>query len=366
MPSTLFSPFPLRGVTLENRIVVAPMCQYMSKDGVPGDWHLVHLGQFAQASPGLILMEATGVTPEGRITPGCLGLYSDESEAALSRIAAFSRSVGTSKIGIQLNHAGRKASTAAPWDGGGELMTAEAWQAAAPSSLPYLPTWRVPHAMTIEDIDAVKRAFADAARRAARIDLDVIEVHAAHGYLLHQFMSPLSNQRTDRYGGSLENRIRLTLEVFQAVRDAFPAAKPVIVRISATDWVEGAWDLASSIVLARALKTMGCDLIHVSSGGLDQRQKIVPGPGYQVGFSEAIRRDAGIATMAVGQITEPIQAETILRSGQADLVALARSVLWNPRWSWHAALALGDEVALPVPYARCHPAMRSKPFVTRS
>ena len=365
MASTLFSPHSLRGLTLANRIVVAPMCQYMARDGVPGDWHMVHLGQFAQASPGLVMIEASGVVPEGRITPGCPGIYSDESEAAFARIVGFMRSVGTSKIGIQLAHAGRKASTAAPWDGGGEVTDEEGWQVVAPSALPYLPAWRTPHALTLDDIEVLKQAYVDATRRAERIGLDLIEIHAAHGYLLHQFMSPLSNRRDDRYGGSLENRIRLPLEIFEAVRGAFPANKPVIVRISASDWVEGGWDLESSVVLAKELKALGCDMIDVSSGGLDQRQKIVPGPGYQVEFSETIRREADIATMAVGQITQAIQAESILRSGQADLVALARGMLWDPRWPWHAALELGEEFALPSPYARAHPAMRSKPFVTR-
>lgn len=365
MASTLFTPYPLRDTTLTNRIVVAPMCQYMARDGVPGDWHMVHLGQFAQASPGLILIEATGVVPEGRITPGCPGLYSDACEEAFARIVGVMRSFGTSKIGIQLAHAGRKASTAAPWDGAGEVTDDEGWQVVGPSAMPYLPAWRTPHAMTIEDIEALKQAYVDAVHRAERIGLDVIEVHAAHGYLLHQFLSPLSNQRNDRYGGSLVNRMRLTLEVFEAVRGAWPSHKPVIVRISATDWVEGGWDLASSVILSRELKAVGCDMIDVSSGGLDQRQKIVPGPGYQVEFSETIRREAGIATMAVGQITQAIQAETILRSGQADLVALARGMLWDPRWPWHAALELGEEFPLPAPYARAHPGMRSKPFITR-
>ncbi len=365
MAGMLFTPYSLRGLTLANRIVVAPMCQYMATDGVPGDWHLVHLGQFAQASPGLLMIEATGVTPEARITPGCPGLYSDACEDAFARIVKVCRAIGQTKIGIQLAHAGRKASTAAPWDGGGEVTDEQGWQVVAPSAVPYLPAWRTPHALTIEDIAELKQAYVDATKRAERIGLDLIEVHAAHGYLLHQFLSPLSNRRDDRYGGSLENRMRLVLEVFQAIRDTFPAEKPVIVRISATDWVEGGWDIPSSVILARELKALGCDMIDVSSGGLDQSQKIVPGPGYQVDFSDQIRRESGIATMAVGQITQAIQAETIVRSGQADLVALARGMLWDPRWTWHAAVELGEELALPAPYARANPALRSKPFVTR-
>lgn len=367
MSSLLFTPLPIGKLSLPNRIVVAPMCQYMATDGVPGDWHLVHLGQFAQSGPGLILVEATGVETEGRITPGCTGLYSDESEAAFARIIGFCRSVGESRIGIQLGHAGRKASTKRPWEGAGQIRRADGgWPTSAPSAVPYLETWETPAALDDAGLARVRNAFADAARRAARAGFDLIEVHAAHGYLLHQFLSPLSNTREDAYGGSLENRCRFPLEVFQAVRDAFPADRPVILRLSATDWVEGGWDLAQSVAFAKALKRAGCDMIHVSSGGLDQRQQIVPGPGYQVDFAHEIRRQADMPVMAVGQITEPIQAETILRSGQADAVALARGMLWDPRWVWHAAKELGEEIALPAPYARSNPAMRGKPFITRS
>lgn len=365
MTAALFTPYVLSGLPLPNRVVVSPMCQYMAQEGVPGDWHLVHLGQFAQASPGLIMVEATGVVPEGRITPRCTGLYSDESERAFARIVSAMRALGGSRVGIQLSHAGRKASTLAPWDGGGEVPGAEAWQTVAPSAIPYLPGWRAPRAMTLDDIEALKASFADAARRAARCGFDLVELHAAHGYLLHQFLSPLTNRRADRYGGPLENRMRLTLEVFAAVRAAVGEAMPVIVRISATDWVEDGWDLASSVVLARELKALGCEMIDVSSGGLDQSQKIVAGPGYQAAFSGTIRCEAAIATMAVGQITQAIQAETILRSQQADLVALARGMLWNPRWTWHAAAELGEEMELPAPYARANPALRGRPFVTR-
>lgn len=364
MAGTLFTPLDLRDVRLINRVVVAPMCQYMATDGVPSDWHLVHLGQFALASPGLILVEATGVNAEGRISPGCTGLYSDESESAFARIVRFCRSVGRSRIGVQLSHAGRKASTTAPWDGGGEVEGG-GWQTVAPSAVPYLPGWQVPVALDAEAIARVKQDFVAAARRAVRIGMDLVELHAAHGYLLHQFLSPITNRRTDAYGGSLEKRMRFPLEVFEAVRAIFPAEKPVIVRLSATDWIDGGWDVASSVALCRELKSLGCDMVHVSSGGLDQRQKIVVGPGYQVGFSETIRREAEIATIAVGQITQPLQAETIVRTGQADLVALARGMLWDPRWTWRAAVELGDEIDLPAPYARSNPALRGKPFVTR-
>ena len=364
MASHLFSPMTLRGVTLPNRIAVAPMCQYSAEGGVPNDWHLVHLGSFAQSGPGLIIAEATGVEPQGRITPACTGLYSDACEDGFARILRFARSVGNSRFGIQLAHAGRKASTAPPWEGGGQV-TSGGWQTESASAIPYLPGWDAPLALDRAGMDRVTAAFAQAATRAARIGVDLIEVHAAHGYLLHQFLSPLTNQRTDAYGGSLDNRMRFPLAVFAAVRAAFPADRPVILRLSATDWIEGGWDLAQSVTFAQALRDLGCDMIHVSSGGLDQRQAIVPGPGYQVAFCEAIRRGAGVPTMAVGQITDAVQAETILRTGQADMVALARGMLWDPRWTWRAAVELGEELALPAPYARANPALRATPFVTR-
>jgi NADPH2 dehydrogenase len=361
----LFSPIKLRDVTIANRITVSPMCQYAATDGVPGDWHLVHLGQFAQAGPGLIFVECTGVEPHGRITTGCTGLYDDACEVAFARILRFMRSVGPGKIGIQLGHAGRKGSTVAPWQGGGYLEGTEAWVTESASDVPYLPGWPAVRAMDDASLQRVRTAFAEAARRADRAGFDIVEVHVAHGYLLHQFLSPLTNRRTDGYGGSLEARMRYPLDVFRAVRAAFPKEKPVLVRLSATDWIDGGWDLTQSITFCQALKDAGCDMVDVSSGGLEQRQKIVTGPGYQVGFAETIRREAGLPTMAVGQITDPVQAETIVASGQADMVALARGMLWDPRWAWRAALALGEEVSLPAAYARCNPALRSKPFVIR-
>lgn len=364
MASRLFSPITLRGVTVPNRIAVAPMCQYSATDGVPNDWHLVHLGQFAQSGPGLIIAEATGVEPAGRITPACTGLYSDACEAGFARIVAFARSVGNSRFGIQLAHAGRKASTSAPWLGGGPVAEG-GWQTCSSSDLPFLVGWPAPQALDAAGMAQVTAAFADAAVRAARIGVDLIEVHAAHGYLLHQFLSPLSNHRTDAYGGALENRMRFPLEVFAAVRASFPADRPVLLRLSATDWIEGGWDLTQAVAFARALRDMGCDMIHVSSGGLDQRQAIVTGPGYQVDFCDVIRHEAGVPTMAVGQITGAQQAETILRSGQADMVALARGMLWDPRWCWRAAVELGEELSMPAPYARANPALRGTPFVTR-
>lgn len=365
MPSTLFKPIELRGVQVPNRITVAPMCQYSATDGVPSDWHLVHLGQFAQSGPGLIFVEATGVEAEGRITPGCTGLYDDATEAGFARIVAFMNSVGHSVVGIQLGHSGRKGSTVAPWEGGGLIEGPEAWKTECASAVPYLPGWPEPRAMDAAAVNRVKAAFVDAAKRADRAGFDVIQLHIAHGYLLHQFLSPITNQRTDNYGGSPENRMRFPLEIFEAVRATFPDEKPVMVRLSATDWIEGGWDVDQSVVLCQALKDLGCDMVDVTSGGLDQRQKITVGPGYQVGFSERIRREAQIPTMAVGQITDPVQAETILMSGQADMVALARGMLWDPRWTWKAAVAMGEEIALPAPYARCNPALRATPFVSR-
>lgn len=365
MPSNLFSPITLRGVTIPNRITVAPMCQYSAVDGVANDWHLVHLGQFAQSGSGLIFTEATGVEANGRITPDCTGLYDDATEAAFARIVGFMKSVGEMTVGIQLGHSGRKGSTVAPWLGGGLIEGDGAWQTECASSVPYLPGWPEPLAMDMAAMERVKAAFVDATQRANRAGFDVIQLHVAHGYLLHQFLSPVTNQRDDEYGGSPENRMRYPLEIFEAVRAAFPHDKPVMVRLSATDWIDGGWDLPQSVAFCSKLKVLGCDMIDVTSGGLDQRQEITVGPGYQVGFAQAIRDGADIPTMAVGQITDPVQAETIVATGQADMVALARGMLWDPRWTWKAAVALGEEIALPAPYSRCNPALRSKPFVTR-
>ncbi len=365
MASTLFSPITLRGLTIPNRITVAPMCQYSAKDGVPQDWHMVHLGQYALSGSGLIFTEATGVEPDGRITLGCTGLYDDKTENAFARIVSFMKSVGDMSIGIQLGHAGRKGSTIEPWLGGGMIEGEGAWHPQAPSAVPYLPGWPPPDPMDDADMDRIKQAFIDATHRADRAGFDVVQVHVAHGYLLHQFLSPITNTRVDAYGGNLEARMRYPLEVFKAVREAFPDKKPVMVRLSASDWIEGGWDIEQSIEFCHALKEMGCDMVDVSSGGVDQSQQITAGPGYQVDFSARIRAEAGMPTMSVGQITDPIQAETILRTGQADMVALARGMLWDPRWTWKAAVALDEEIALPAPYARCNPKLRATPFVSR-
>lgn len=366
MSPQLFTPLQLGGLTIPNRIVVSPMCQYAATDGVPGKWHLAHLGQFAMSGPGTIFVEATGVEPQGRITPGCTGLYDDACEAAFTDIVSFMKSIGDVRVGIQLSHAGRKGSTVAPWEGGGLIEGEGAWITDAPSDVPYLPGWPSPRAMDEAGLLRVRDAFVDAAKRADRAGFDLIELHVAHGYLLHQFLSPITNRRDDQYGGSVENRMRYPLEVFNAVRQIFPAEKPIMVRLTATDWIEGGWDMEGSLAFAKALKQAGCDIVDVTSGGLDQRQKITTGPGYQVGFAETIRREVDMPVIAVGQITDPVQAETIIATGQADLVALARGMLWDPRWTWKAALELGAEIALPAPYARCNPALAATPFVKRS
>ncbi len=364
MTSQLFTPIRLRGLELANRIMLAPMCQYSADDGSATDWHLMHLGQFAVSGAGLVLVEASGVEREGRITPGCAGLYSDENEQALARIVRFFRDHGSARIGIQLAHAGRKGSTEVPWAGGAPLAAdaPRAWQTVSACALPYGPGWPTPHALDEAGLRRIVRAFAASAERAARLGFDLLEIHSAHGYLLHQFLSPLSNRRQDAYGGTPENRMRLALEVFEAVRAVWPEQKPLGVRFSATDWIEGGWDLADAVAYAQALKARGCDFVDVSSGGLAPAQQIVSAPGYQTGFAAEIRRATGLTTIAVGRITEPMQAETILRSGQADMVALARGMLYDPRWPWHAAAALGAQAAFPPQYQRCHPSLQGEPI----
>jgi len=362
MDNVLFSPFRLRGLTMGNRVVVAPMCQYSATNGLAGDWHLMHMGQFAVAGNGLFITEATAVSPEGRISDRCLGLYSDDHERALGRVVAFCKQWGNTPIGIQLAHAGRKGSSAAP--GGGRPpgpLGPDGWPTVAPSAVPFAAGWPAPRTLDADGLEGVRRAFVEAARRAARAGFDLIELHAAHGYLLHQFLSPLSNKRTDAYGGSLENRLRFPLEVFDAVRAVWPADRPLGVRVSATDWVDGGWTVDDTVALARALKARDCDFIHVSSGGTSMDATIPGGPGYQVPFAARIRAESGLAVIAVGLITGARQAETIVRSGQADLVALARAMLFNPHWTWQAAAALGAEATYPYQYARAHPSFRGMP-----
>ncbi len=349
--SKLFSPITLRGATFENRIVVSPMCQYSSIDGNANDWHVVNLGHFALSGPGLAMFEATHVSPEGRITDRDLGLYSDDNEAAISRVVAFIRRWTKSKIGVQLAHAGRKGSTLPPWEGGGPATGDHAYQTVAPSALPF-DGWHTPKALDEAGLQKVRDDFASAAKRAERLDLDTIELHFAHGYLAHQFLSPLSNVRTDAYGGSLENRMRFPIELFERVRAVWPERKPLGVRISATDWVEDGWDVEQSIAFVKELQKRGCDFVDVSSGGLSPDQKILLGPGYQVPFSDAIKKATGMTTWAVGLITEPKQAEEIVASGKADFVVLARAFIRNPNWVWDAADELGGQSFVPPEYLR--------------
>ena len=354
MSSALFTPIQINSLELPNRIIVAPMCQYSAIDGSMTDWHLSHLGQIAMAGPALIIIEATGVEPEGRITHGCTGLYSEENEAAMRRVINFCREVGHSRIAIQLNHAGRKASSNLPWKGGKSLALGEdAWQAFAPSAVPISDGWHMPQALDEAGLARIREAFIDSTRRAARLGLDAVELHAAHGYLLHTFLSPVSNKREDQYGGSFDNRVRFPLEILSAVRKAWPAEKPLIVRLSATDWIEGGWSLEQSIALAPLLEEAGCDVIHVSSGGVSPHQQLPSnGPGYQTGLAAAIRQHTSLPVIAVGMITDPVQAEHILTSGQADMVALAREFLRNPRWVWQAAQRLGGSSSVPPQYLR--------------
>ncbi|WP_048439882.1 NADH:flavin oxidoreductase/NADH oxidase [Caenimonas sp. SL110] len=356
--SRLFEPWVLGGLSLSNRIVIAPMCQYSADQGSATDWHQIHLGHLALSGAAMLILEATAVSAVGRITPADLGLYSDANEAALARVVQSIRAHSPIAIAIQLAHAGRKGSSQAPWNGGAQIAPGEptGWLAEAPSAVPHAQTEIAPAALERTGLQRVKADFVRATERAARLGLDGIEVHGAHGYLLHQFLSPIANKRTDEYGGSLENRMRFPLEVFDAVRAAFPADKPVWMRVSATDWVEGGWDLEQTIALGRQLKARGCAGIHVSSGGVSPAQKIKVAPGYQVPFAERIKAETGLPTIAVGLITEPAQAQEIIASGKADAVALARAILYNPRWPWHAAAQLGAHVFAPKQYWRSQPA----------
>jgi 2,4-dienoyl-CoA reductase-like NADH-dependent reductase (Old Yellow Enzyme family) len=352
----LFSPLQLRGVTLPNRIAVSPMCQYSCEEGFATDWHLVHLGSRAVGGAGLVIVEATAVSAEGRISPQDHGIWLDAHIPMLRRITDFIHSQ-RSNAGIQLAHAGRKASTQRPWDGDSVVPVSEGgWtNVFAPSAIPFSEKYPMPIALDAAGIRKVVDDYAAATRRAREAGFDLIEIHSAHGYLLHEFLSPLSNQRTDDYGGSFENRIRALLEVVAAVRSEWPEDRPLFVRISATDWAEGGWDADQSVALARILKDRGVDLIDCSSGGLVANAKIPIGPGYQVPFAERVRKEAGIATGAVGMITEPAQADTIIRSEQADIVLLAREMLRDPYWPLHAAQTLGQKIGWPVQYLRAAP-----------
>ena len=353
----LFTPYSLGDLRLPNRIVIPPMCQYSTDGhGNATDWHLIHLGSLALSGAGLLIIEATAVEPEGRISPDDLGLWSEANAAALGKVIEGVRHHSAMPLAIQLAHAGRKASSAVPW-AGGQLLSAEqgGWPCVAPSAVPYSDAEPAPLALDADGLVRVRDAFVAAARRAAAIGLDCIELHGAHGYLLHEFLSPITNRRADAYGGNLENRLRFPLEVFDAVRAVFPAGKPVGMRISATDGVDGGWDLDQSVALAHALKARGCDFIHVSSGGLSPLQKFALGPGYQVPYAARIRAESGLPTIAVGLITDAEQAEAIVADGQADLVGVARSMMYDPHWPWHAAARLGAQVEAPRQYWRSAP-----------
>jgi 2,4-dienoyl-CoA reductase-like NADH-dependent reductase (Old Yellow Enzyme family) len=348
----LFSPLPLRSVTLRNRIAVSPMCQYSAADGRANDWHLVHLGARAVGGAGLVIFEATAVEPRGRISPADLGLWEDPQIEPLARVVSFVQAQGA-VAAIQLAHAGRKAGVKAPWEGGTPVPAAEGgWTPVAPSALPFAPGHPTPLALDEAGLRAIVAGFAAATRRAAAAGFRAVEVHAAHGYLLHQFLSPVSNRREDAYGGSFENRTRLVREVVSAVRAEWPDALPLLVRISATDWVENGWDVEQSVELARALGPLGVDLVDVSSGGLVATAQVPAGPGYQTGFAERLRREASVPTGAVGGITSPEQADHVVRSGQADLVLLARELLRDPQFPLRAARALGQEGPWPRQYLR--------------
>ena len=355
--SKLFSPLKIGELELANRIVVAPMCQYSAEAGCMTNWHVIHLGNLALSGAALLMIEATGVTPEGRITYADVGLYDDATEQAMGRVLDSLRRWSDMPIGIQLAHAGRKASTEIPWKGGGQIAPDDphGWRTESASAVPFLETELAPVALDRDGLKRVREAFAEAARRSARLELDAVQIHGAHGYLLHQFLSPLSNRRDDAYGGSLENRMRFPLEVFDAVREAFPAGRPVSMRVSGTDWADGGWDIDQTVAFAQALEARGCSAIHVSSGGLTPAQQIPIGPSYQVPLARAVKQAVKMPVIAVGLITEFEQAEAILGTGDADLVALARGLLYDPRWPWHAAAHFGAQVKAPPQYLRSQP-----------
>src|SRR5579885_3070253 len=341
MASVLFSPITLRGLTLPNRVVVSPMCQYNSDNGSANDWQLMHLGNMSLGCAGLVMTEMTNVCPQGRITPKCAGMWSDENEKALKRVHDFCRTYGVAKLGVQLAHAGRKGPTTPPAAGGKPILTKE-------------------------DIKRLLAEFAAAAKRVDRIGYDLIELHGAHGYLAHQFLSPLSNKRTDEYGGSTENRMRFAIEMYEAVRAVWPEHKPLGMRVSATDWVDGGWTPEETVLLAKELKKRGMDYMDVSSGGLDPRQKIPLAPGYQVPFAEKVKKESGMTVATVGLIAGYQQAEDIVASGKADMICLARGAMWDPRWAWHAAEELGAETPYAPKMMGCHPKLRPQLFPKRA
>lgn len=353
----LFQPIDIGGLSLDNRIVIAPMCQYSAVDGCMSDWHQIHLGTLALSGAGILTIEATAVVPEGRISYGDVGLYDDATEAAMARVLESARRWSDMPVAIQLAHAGRKASTDLPWLGGKQIApdAPNGWQTVAPSAIPYAQSDAAPLALDRTAMDRVRQGFEQAAHRAARLGLDAVQIHCAHGYLLHEFLSPLSNRRDDDYGGALENRMRFPLEIFDAVRAAFPSDRPVTIRVSGTDWVAGGWDIEQTVAFAEALAARGADAIHVSSGGLHPDQQIPVGPGYQVPLARAVKQAVSIPVIAVGLITDFEQAEAIIGTGDADMIAVARAALYDPRWPWHAAAHLGASVKAPSQYLRCQP-----------
>lgn len=355
--SILFENLALGQLQLKNRIVIAPMCEYSAIDGNAQDWHMIHLGSLALSGAGLLILEATAVSPEGRISPGDLGLFCDANEQSLGQVLAAIRKYSDMPLAIQLGHAGRKGSSNVPWDGGGQILpdAPEGWKTFAPSAVPHAEGEDIPKQLDEGGLLKIKNDFVLAAQRAERLGLEGIEIHMAHGYLLHQFLSPLSNIRTDAYGGNLENRMRFPMEVFDAVKAAVSRDIPVWARVSATDWVPGGWDIEGTLALSKVLKESGCAAIHVSSGGVSTKQEIKTAPGYQVSFAERVKAEIGLPTIAVGLITEAAQAEEILQKDQADAIALARGMLYNPRWPWHAAAELGAQVNVPEQYLRCQP-----------
>ena len=355
--STLFTPFRVGALELANRIVIAPMCQYSAVDGCMTDWHVIHLGNLALSGAALLTIEATAVLPEARITYADVGLWNDATEAAIARTLESIRHWSDMPIAIQLAHAGRKASTEVPWKGGVQIPPdhPNGWQAVAPSAIPYADGERPPVALDRGGLTQVREAFVAATHRAARLGVDAVQLHCAHGYLLHEFLSPLSNRRDDEYGGGLENRMRFPLEVFDAVRAAFRADRAVSMRVSGTDWMDGGWDIDQTIAFAQALEARGCAAVHVSSGGLTPSQRIPVGPSYQVPLARAVKKATRMPVIAVGLITEFEQAEAIIGTGDADLIALARTILYNPRWPWHAAAHFGAHAKAPDQYLRSQP-----------
>ncbi|MBM3530334.1 MAG: NADH:flavin oxidoreductase/NADH oxidase [Alphaproteobacteria bacterium] len=356
MTSALFTPIEIAGVEFANRLVIAPMCQYSADDGSATDWHMSHLGMLANSGVGLVVVEATHVERHGRITHGCTGLYSDHNEAAMARVIDHCRRIGTAKFGIQIAHAGRKASSQRPWEGGGPLPAgSDPWPTVAPSAIPFGANWHTPREATLDDIARVREAFVNSARRAVRIGFDAVELHYAHGYLAHSFLSPVSNKRTDQYGGSLENRMRFLRETAQAVRAVVPKSVAYGARITGSDWRDDGLTPDDAVALSKALKADGMDYIDVSSGGITADTRNPTGPGYNVPIAERIKREAGIVTRVVGLIVAPDQAEAVVAEGKADQVAMARAVLDDPRWAWHAAHKFGVEIARAVQYQRAAP-----------